>query len=76
MLKDLKKYQRLPQVFDRNHQFFTDYPDLLAGAAHTLLTVDGVDKKSKEKTVRQSFVKRRSPFGLMGDAFKLWRAFE
>lgn len=76
VLKDLKKYQRLPQVFERNHQFFTDYPDLLAGAAHTLLTVDGVDKKTKERQVRKNFVKRRSPLGLMGDAFKLWRAFE
>jgi electron transfer flavoprotein-quinone oxidoreductase len=76
VLKDLKKYQRLPQVFDRNHQFFTDYPDLLNGAAHTLLTVDGVDKKTKEKQVRKNFVTRRSPLGLMGDAFKLWRAFE
>ncbi len=76
VLKDLKKYQRLPQVFDRNHQFFTDYPDLLNGAAHTLLTVDGVDKKTKEKQVRKNFVTRRSPLGLVGDAFKLWRAFE
>lgn len=76
VLKDLKKYQRLPQVFDRNHQFFTDYPELLNGAAHTLLTVDGVDKKTKEKQVRKSFLRRRSPFGLVGDAFKLWRAFE
>ncbi|HEX2797305.1 MAG TPA: hypothetical protein VHN38_09480, partial [Immundisolibacter sp.] len=61
---------------DRNHQFFTDYPDLLNGAAHTLLTVDGVDKKTKEKQVRKNFVTRRSPLGLVGDAFKLWRAFE
>ncbi len=76
VLKDLKKYQRLPQVFDRNHQFFTDYPDLLNGAAHTLLTVDGVDKKTKEKQVRKNFITRRSPLGLVGDAFKLWRAFE
>jgi electron transfer flavoprotein-quinone oxidoreductase len=76
VLKDLKKYQRLPQVFDRNHQFFTDYPDLLNGAAHTLLPVDGVDKKTKEKQVRKTFVTRRSPLGLVGDAFKLWRAFE
>jgi electron transfer flavoprotein-quinone oxidoreductase len=38
--------------------------------------VDGTDKKSKEREVRRSFGQRRGLFGLMGDAFKLWRAFE
>jgi len=76
VLKDLKKYRRLPHIFERNSQFFTAYPELLTNAAHTLLTVDGVDKKTKEKQVRKSFLRRRSPLGLMGDAFKLWRAFE
>jgi electron transfer flavoprotein-quinone oxidoreductase len=41
-----------------------------------MLTVDGVDKKTKEKEIRKSFRQRRSLFGLMSDAFKLWRAFE
>jgi electron transfer flavoprotein-quinone oxidoreductase len=76
VMKDLKKYKRLPNVFENNHQYFTDYPELLNRAAHTMFTVDNVDKKTKEKEIRRSFVNRRKRFGLVGDAFKLWRAFE
>lgn len=76
VMKDLKKYRNLPQVMHRNPQFFTTYPELLNQAAHTLLHVDGIDKKTKERQVRDSFRQRRSLFGLMGDAYKLWRAFE
>jgi electron transfer flavoprotein-quinone oxidoreductase len=41
-----------------------------------MLLVDGADKKSKERDVRKNFIRQRSRFGLIGDAFKLWRAFE
>ena len=76
VMKDLKKYKNMPDVFHTNPQFFNDYPDLLSQAARTMLTVDGVDKKTKEREIRKSFRQRRSLFGLMGDAFKLWRALE
>jgi len=76
VMKDLKKYQEMPSVFHRNPQFFNDYPELLNRAAHTMLKVDGVDKKTKEREIRNNFTQKRSLFGLMGDAFKLWRAFE
>lgn len=76
VMKDLKKYKNLPDIFHRNPQFFTVYPELLSQAARTMLTVDGVDKKSKEREIRGSFTHRRSLFGLMGDAYKMWRAFE
>lgn len=76
VMKDLKKYKNMPDILHNNHQFFTTYPELLNRAAHTMLTVDGVDKKTKEKEIRRNFVGKRSLFGLMGDAFKMWRAFE
>jgi electron transfer flavoprotein-quinone oxidoreductase len=76
VMKDLKKYRRMPEVFENNHHFFTQYPEMLNRAAHTMLLVDGVDKKSKERDIRKDFVAKRSRFGLLGDAFKLWRAFE
>ena len=75
VLKDLKKYRNLPGIMHMSPQFFGAYPDLLNGAAHDLFTVDGVDKKTKENKILKSFVKKRSVFGLMGDAFKLARAF-
>jgi electron transfer flavoprotein-quinone oxidoreductase len=76
VLKDLKKYRNLSSVFHSNPYFFNTYPELVNQAMHELIKVDGVDKKTKEKMIRGNFTKRRSLFGLMGDAYKLWRAFE
>jgi electron transfer flavoprotein-quinone oxidoreductase len=76
VMKDLKKYKDMPAVLEKNQQFFTEYPELLNSAAHALVTVDGVDKKTKERQIRKKFLTKRSPFGLLSDAFKLWRAFE
>ena len=75
VMKDLHKYRDMPGVLHRNPQFFTTYPDLVANAARTMMTVDGVDKKSKERAILSSFRKSRSLTGLVGDAYKLWRAF-
>ena len=75
VMKDLVKYKDMPSVFHKNPQFLTTYPELLNKAAHTMLTVDGVDKNSKEREILKSFTRSRSWGGLMGDAFKLWRAF-
>ncbi|WP_431855116.1 FAD-dependent monooxygenase [Azospirillum sp.] len=75
VMKDLKKYKDLPGIMHGNKQFFGAYPDLLNAAAHNLFTVDSVDKLTKEKEILRSFVKKRSVFGLVGDAIKLARAF-
>jgi electron transfer flavoprotein-quinone oxidoreductase len=74
VMKDLKKYRRLPTTLDRHRQFVTDYPALLNQAAHTLIQVDGVDKRHKEKAIFNAFRERRSLLGLLGDACRLWRA--
>lgn len=75
VMKDLHKYRDMPQVFHRNSQFFTTYPELVSRAARTMITVDGVDKKTKEREIFASFRSTRSLTGLVGDAVKLWRAF-
>jgi electron transfer flavoprotein-quinone oxidoreductase len=75
VMKDLHKYRDMPQVLHANPQFFTTYPELVNRAAKTMFTVDGVDKKAKEQQIFGSFKAARRFTGLMGDAFKLWRAF-
>ncbi len=75
VMKDMVKYRDMPSVFHANPQFLTTYPELVNKAAHTMLTVDGVDKKTKEREIFKSFARSRSLPGLLGDAFKLWRAF-
>jgi electron transfer flavoprotein-quinone oxidoreductase len=74
VMKDLYKYRDLPNVMHRNPHFFGVYPSLINKTAQALLTVDGVDKKSREKILLSDFKKQRSLTGLFGDAFKLWRA--
>ena len=76
VMKDLKKYKNMPAILEKNQQFFTEYPELLNSSAHAFVTVDGVDKKSKERQIRKKFITKRSPLGLLSDAWKLWRAFE
>jgi len=74
VMKDLSKYKDMPSIFHANPQFFTTYPELLNNAAKHMLTVDGVDKKTKEREILKSFTGSRSLTGLLGDAYKMWRA--
>jgi electron transfer flavoprotein-quinone oxidoreductase len=75
VMKDLHKYRDMPQVLHTSPQFFSTYPRLVNGAAKTLFTVDGVDKKTKEREILRSFKAARRFSGLVGGAFQLWRAF-
>ena len=75
VMKDLHKYRNLPQVMHESRQFFTTYPTLLNQAAKTMFTVDGISKVAKERAIFNSFKTARRWRGLVGDAFKLWRAF-
>ncbi|MDR3463994.1 MAG: FAD-dependent oxidoreductase [Beijerinckiaceae bacterium] len=75
VMKDLKKYKRIPALLHRNKQLFGLYPRLLTAAAQTWFRVDGVDKRSKENAILRSFRKGRTLSGLIGDAFKLARAW-
>jgi electron transfer flavoprotein-quinone oxidoreductase len=74
VMKDLYKYRDMPTVLHQNPQFFTSYPDMVAQAARTMITVDGIDKKTKQREIFASFRKTRKLTGLVGDAYKLWKA--
>ena len=75
VMKDLKKYRNIPGFLHKNKQVFGLYPRLLSAAAQTWLRVDGIDKLTKEKQILKSFRKGRTLRGLIGDAFKLARAW-
>jgi len=74
VMKDLHKYRDMPAVLHKSPQFFTAYPDMVARAARTMITVDGVDKKTKEREIFANFRNTRKLSGLVGDAYKLWKA--
>jgi electron transfer flavoprotein-quinone oxidoreductase len=74
VMKDMFKYRDMPAVLHKSPQFFTTYPDMVAKAARTMITVDGVDKKTKERAIFKDFRQSRKLTGLVGDAYKLWKA--
>jgi electron transfer flavoprotein-quinone oxidoreductase len=75
VMKDLKKYKKLPEIVHKNRQFFTTYPELMSKAAETWFRVDGVDKLQKEKEIFRTFRNGRTLRGLIGDAVKIARAW-
>jgi electron transfer flavoprotein-quinone oxidoreductase len=76
VMKDLKKYKRLPAFLHKSGEnLFGTYPRLMSKAAQTFLRVDGKDKKAKEREIMGSFVKSRGLFGLASDAWKLARSW-
>jgi len=76
VLKDLKKYKRLPDfMHGARDRLFGTYPELVSKAAQNWFRVDGKDKKSKEKEIIRSFVKARGVRGLASDAWKLARSW-
>jgi len=75
VMKDMKKYRKIPGYLHNNRHVFNLYPKLFTGAAQSWFRVDGKDKLTKEKEIFTSFRKNRSLIGLVGDAFKLARAW-
>lgn len=75
VMKDMKKYKDIPHLLDNNRQFFGLYPKLVSRATQNWFRVDGVDKITKEKEIVASVRKERGLTGLIGDAFKLARAW-
>ncbi|MED5546855.1 MAG: FAD-dependent oxidoreductase [Pseudomonadota bacterium] len=76
VMKDLKKYKGIPGLLDANKTtFFGTYPRLFSQAMQTWFRVDGVDKKTKEKAILKSFRDSRSLRGLLGDAWRVARAW-
>ncbi|MET0390007.1 MAG: FAD-dependent monooxygenase [Polyangiales bacterium] len=73
VMKDLKKYRKLPDFMHHNKHFLSLYPSILGQAAENWFRVDAVDKRSKEKQIMQAFRDHRGITGLIGDAFKMMR---
>ncbi len=76
VMKDLKKYKDIPNFLHGNAKnVFGVYPRLFSQAAQSWFRVDGVDKREKERQIVSSFRKGRGLRGMIGDAFKLARAW-
>ncbi|WP_075215087.1 FAD-dependent oxidoreductase [Mongoliimonas terrestris] len=76
VMKDLKKYKDMPKLLHtHSSNFFLTYPQLVAKAMEDFVRVDGTPKLDKEKATLRNFARTRSWTGLVGDAFRLARAW-
>jgi electron transfer flavoprotein-quinone oxidoreductase len=76
VMKDLKKYKDMPALLHTQSQnFFLTYPNLVNKAMENFLRVDGTPKIEKEKSSIGDFLKQRSLTGIVGDAWRLARAW-
>ena len=73
VLKDLRKYRNVPKFFSNNKQFFNLYPELANELVYIWHLVDGETKEEKMRRIKSELFKRRSRFGLLSDAYHLWR---
>ncbi len=72
--QDLYKYRKMGTFFERHPEFFTLYPDLLNEAAREMLTVDGVSKRRKQRSIFWDALGRRSPLRMALDFYGAWRS--
>ena len=75
VLKDMRKYQKIPDLLDNNRQLFNLYPRMLSGIAQTWLRVDGKAKRAKESEIFTTVRKQRGWTGLLADGVRLARAW-
>ncbi|MDT8854286.1 FAD-dependent monooxygenase [Paracoccaceae bacterium Fryx2] len=76
VMKDLKKYRKVPHLLEKNRQFFNIYPAALNRAMQAMLRVDGTDKRSKEAEAMRDLKRARGGWWRVAtDLFKFARAW-
>jgi electron transfer flavoprotein-quinone oxidoreductase len=75
VLKDMRKYRKVPGLLHANRQLLDLYPRLMSQAAQTWFRVDGTDKRTKEREILRTVRKARGLRGLVGDAYKVARSW-
>lgn len=75
VMADLKKYQEVPDFLLQRAHFLDLYPRFANAAAREILTVDGRSKRDKQRRILAELRQKRSVLGLLGDAYRFWRAF-
>lgn len=74
VLKDLKKFRKLPQFGKNGTRFFKDYPELFAELMKDYFTVSMQSKGEIEKGVIKKFLKKGKPVRFAMDMLKMIRA--
>ncbi|MGE5628223.1 MAG: FAD-dependent oxidoreductase [Solirubrobacterales bacterium] len=76
VMKDLYKYKDASATMEENPRFFNNYIPAANKFINEMLTVDGVSKADKQKSVFEYFTEGSSKLGFAKDIFKIWRAMK
>ena len=74
IFKDLKKYRRFSELLGSHNELFTTLPDWASLAAREMLTVNGIPKKEKQKTLWQEFRARIPLIRFLRLLWEGWRS--
>jgi electron transfer flavoprotein-quinone oxidoreductase len=74
VMKDMKKYRNFPGFLFNTHQVFNELPQVAQFAAREMLTVNGVGKKEKQKTIMAEIRSKVGLLKLAGIAWRGWRS--
>ena len=74
IMKDLKKYRRLGGFLYGNKEIFTQLPEVASYGAREIITVNGVSKKDKEKSIIRKVRRDITIPRLFRLIWRAWRA--
>jgi electron transfer flavoprotein-quinone oxidoreductase len=75
VLKDMRKYRKIPNLLHGQRQFLDLYPRIISKMAQTWLRVDGKAKRQKESEMIKTLRKQRGLAGLVADGVRFARAW-
>jgi electron transfer flavoprotein-quinone oxidoreductase len=76
VMKDMRKYRKIPALLERNTHMLGTYARAMSGALQAMLRVDGASKREKERQMMAAIkAQRGSWWGVTTDMFKLARAW-
>lgn len=75
VIKDLKKYERVPEFLHSSPHVFRDYMDLAIELARDYFTVDDLSKGERQKLMFKKGWSRTSLIQLLIDGYKGFRSF-
>jgi electron transfer flavoprotein-quinone oxidoreductase len=68
VMKDLKKFRKLPKTLEHNPKLFEKYPVIMEEFVRDMFTVDGEPKNKKQLRLIKKLLKQESVFGFIKTA--------
>jgi electron transfer flavoprotein-quinone oxidoreductase len=73
VLKDLRKFRRVPQYIASHKQFLTLYPEIMNDVLYKFLEVDGRPKEEHIREIKDELYTKRGRIGILRDLYGFYR---